>query len=96
MPIKVRGYLTFREIIGERSIAIAEGETLTINDLLLRMSEDLDQRFRETIYDPRTKILGEHVAVIVNGRSYHNLPDKLETLLKDGDEVAIFPPMAGG
>jgi len=96
MPIKVRGYLTFRDIIGERSIAITDGEILTVNDLLIRLSKELDQRFRETIYDPRTKILGEHVAVIVNGRSYHNLPDKLETLLKDGDEVAIFPPMAGG
>lgn len=96
MPIKVRGYLTFRDIIGERSIAITNGEILTVNDLLFRLSEELDQRFRGTIYDPRTKILGENVAVIVNGRSYHNLPNKLETLLKDGDEVAIFPPMAGG
>ena len=96
MPIKVRGYLTFRDIIGERSIAIMDGEILTVNDLLIRLSEELDQRFRGTIYDPRTKILGEHVAVIINGRSYHNLPDKLETQLQEGDEVAIFPPMAGG
>lgn len=96
MPIKVRGYLTFRDIIGERSFAITHGEILTVYDLLIRLSKELDQRFRETIYDPRTKILGEHIAVIINGRSYHNLPDKLETLLKDGDEVAIFPPMAGG
>ena len=96
MPIKVRGYLTFRDIIGERSIAIMDGEILTVNDLLIRLSQELDQRFRGTIYDPRTKILGEHVAVIINGRSYHNLPDKLETQLQEGDEVAIFPPMAGG
>lgn len=96
MPIKVRGYLTFRDIIGERSIAIMDGEILTVNDLLIRLSQELDQIFRGTIYDPRTKILGEHVAVIINGRSYHNLPDKLETQLQEGDEVAIFPPMAGG
>jgi MoaD family protein len=96
MPIKIRGYLTFREIIGEREIAITEGEALTVNDLLIRLSEELGQRFREIIYDPQTKILSEHVAVIINGRSYLNLPGKLATLLKDGDEVAIFPPMAGG
>jgi molybdopterin converting factor small subunit len=36
------------------------------------------------------------MAVIINGRSYQNLPAKLGTHLKDGDEVAIFPPMAGG
>ncbi len=96
MPIKVRGYLTFRDIIGERSIAITDGEILTVNDLLIRLSQELDQRFRGTIYDPQTKILGEYVAVIINGRSYHNLPDKLQSQLIEGDEVAIFPPMAGG
>lgn len=36
------------------------------------------------------------MALIINGRSYRNLPDQLETELQDGDEVAIFPPMAGG
>lgn len=96
MPIKVRGYLTFHEIIGERSIALTEGETITVSDLLLKLSQILGQSFRESIYDPQTKSLVEHIAVIINGRSYTHLPNKLETQLKDGDQVAIFPPIAGG
>jgi len=32
------------------------------------------------------------MAVIINGRSYLNLLDKLETQLKDGDEVASSHP----
>ena len=33
--------------------------------------------------------------VFVNGRDIHHLRN-LETELKDGDIVAVFPPVAGG
>ena len=96
MPVKIRGYLTYKDIIGEQSITIKSGESLTITGLLKILAAELDQEFREEIYDPQSKTLGEHVAVLINGRSCHNLPHRLETQLQDGDQVAIFPPMAGG
>ena len=37
----------------------------------------------------------EYVNVLVNGRSI-NFLEGLKTELSDGDEVAIFPPVAGG
>ncbi len=96
MPIKVKGYLTYNEIVGERLITIDRGQCLTVIDLLNLLADELDQEFRDSIFDPRTNQLGVYVAVIVNGRSYTNLPEELNTQLKDGDELAIFPPMAGG
>ena len=96
MPIKVKGYLTYKEVVGERLITIDQGQSLTVIGLLRLLSEDSNQEFRESIFDPRKNRLGEYVAVIINGRSYTNLPKELNTQLKDGDEVAIFPPMAGG
>jgi molybdopterin converting factor small subunit len=51
---------------------------------------------KKTTYDPNTWALVEHVAEIVNGRGIRNLTDKFDTQLKNGDEVAIFSPMAGG
>ena len=96
MPVKVKGYLTYKDIIGERSITIPNGETMTVAGLLNLLGIQLGQVFSDAIFDPQTNMLEEHVAVIINGRSYRNLPGKLDTQLKDGDDVAIFPPMAGG
>ena len=96
MPVKVKGYLTYKEIIGEQSITIPKDAALTLSDLLTTLANQLGQEFTASIYDPELEVLDELVAVIVNGRSYRNLPDGLETSLQDGDEVAVFPPMAGG
>lgn len=33
--------------------------------------------------------------ILINGRNIHHL-DKLDSRVKDGDEVALFPPGGGG
>ena len=96
MPVKVRGYLTYKPIIGEQSINVREGETLTLVGLLTLLAVQSNQDFMQLIFEPEAQLLSDQVAVLINGRSYTNLPDGLETILKDGDEVSIFPPIAGG
>lgn len=96
MPVNVRGYLTYKDMIGVQSIPVPDGEILTVLDVLNQLAEHLGEEFSDSVFDHQTQALGEHVAVIINGRSYHNLPKNLNTPLQDGDEVAIFPPLAGG
>ncbi|MFN2263386.1 MAG: MoaD family protein [Anaerolineales bacterium] len=96
MPVKVRGYLTYKLIIGEQSITLREGETLTLVGLLTLLAVQSSQEFVQLIFEPEAQLLSDQVTVLINGRSYTNLPDGLETNLKDGDEVSIFPPIAGG
>ena len=96
MPVRVKGYLTFRDVIGEKSFPLAEGQTQTLNQLLDWLSSQLGQEFTDLVIDPQTNALSQHVSVLVNGRHYSHLPDKLDTQLIEGDEVAIFPPLAGG
>lgn len=96
MPVKVRGYLTYKLIIGEQSITVREGEILTLVGLLTLLAVQSSQEFVQLIFEPEAQLLSDQVTVLINGRSYTNLPDGLETNLKDGDEVSIFPPIAGG
>ena len=39
---------------------------------------------------------GPHVMAILNGRGWGQHPLKMETPLKDGDAISLFPPIAGG
>lgn len=96
MSISVKGFLTLRDIIGQRSVEIAEGDTLTLMALLKQLSHDLGADFRNMVFDTDTGEISDHIAILVNGRHYSHIPDKLDTQLQDGDQVAIFPPIAGG
>jgi molybdopterin synthase sulfur carrier subunit len=96
MKVKVKGYLTYREVIGEQQLQFEEGEIVTVYDLLTELVKESDDDFREMIFDPDSGQVSLLVAILVNGRHYSHLPDRLETVLSDQDEVAIFPPIAGG
>ena len=96
MRIKVKGYLTFREVIGDQQLQFNQGETVTVYDLLVKLSLKCGDEFEETVFDPETKRVSRYVAILINGSHCSHLPDRLKTELRDQDEVAIFPPTAGG
>ena len=96
MKVKVKGYLTYREVIGDRHLLFDEGEIVTVYDLLAELARRSDDEFKEMIFDPESRQVTPLVAILVNGRHCSHLPDRLETTLSDQDEVAIFPPIAGG
>jgi molybdopterin synthase sulfur carrier subunit len=96
MSVKVRGYLTYRHVVGERYFPLAAGDEQTLNHLIDWLSNQLGSDFTDMAYDPQSNSLSRDVAILINGRHYTHLPDRLETQLYDGDEVSIFPPLAGG
>lgn len=88
---EVKFFANFREIVGQRSINIdAGGKTVGwLIDHLVDKYEGLGPALFED------DELREYVHVMVNGRSIHFL-DGLDTVLQADDELAIFPPVAGG
>ena len=96
MIIKVKGYLTYRDVIGQREIERDDGIPVTLLAFLRELAAELGGEYGRSIFDEETGTVGRYVAVVYNGRHYNHLPDKLDTILKDQDEIAIFPPGAGG
>ena len=70
---------------------IGEGETL--GDLMDRLTARYPQ-FAE-FYDPRSRVLQEHVELVLNGRLY-DLAGGFGAPLRRGDSVMLFPGFSGG
>jgi len=73
-----------------------EVDDITLRELLDRLCEEFGGDLKNQVFDRKTHEVSNMVKVLVNGRHYTTLADKLGTLLKDGDEIALFPPVAGG
>ena len=96
MKIKVTGYLTLKKAMGDESVLEIEMENATIREVLSGLSKRFGRDFSDLIFDEKTKGLSDHIRVLVNGRHYKHLPNRLDTELEEGDEIALFPPLAGG
>jgi MoaD family protein len=96
MKIRVKAFLTLRQALGNRGSLEMETGEITIRELLTVLCRDHGEGLEKMIFDPCANMLSSYTKVLVNGRHYSTLPDKLDTRLKEGDEVALFPPLAGG
>jgi MoaD family protein len=96
MAIRIKPYFALRRIMGnQRSIEI-DSDSETLEDLLENLFARYGPELRAMFLDAETGGLSPNIQILVNGRSYRTLPNQLKTLLKSGDEVSLFPPMAGG
>jgi MoaD family protein len=96
MKITIRSFLTLREVMGDQSALELEIGNLTLIELLNKLADMFGDRFSEMVFDKAGKGLNEHIRILINGRHYAHIPQKLNTRLQADDDVAIFPPIAGG
>jgi len=65
----------------------------TVEKLLLRLSDIYGDQFRKRIFSGSE--LSKEIIILVNGRHIVHL-NGINTKLKSGDTVSIFPVVAGG
>ncbi|MDM7939636.1 MAG: MoaD/ThiS family protein [Methanothrix sp.] len=92
MRVKVLAFAGFREILGREREVEMQGDA-SIRELL-EMFASCSPRFREAASEPFCA-LRDHVLLMVNRKRIDAEKD-LYRILADGDELAIFPPLAGG
>ncbi len=91
MKVKVRPFAGFRNILGKEANAdLAEGANV---DDLLRLLCSEHEGLGARLFD--NEELKEDVNILVNGKNIASLKG-LETELREGDEVVLFPAAIGG
>jgi MoaD family protein len=98
MPeVIVRFFTMLREIVNRReeTLTFNESQTITVDLVLKTLSKKYGIPFAEYVYDSKTGQPKNFLQFLVNGTSTSTL-NGLETALKEGDVLAILPPVGGG
>jgi MoaD family protein len=96
VKIRVSGYLKFRGLIGDEATLELEAEQATLRDALKMLCNQHGERFDSILFDPSSGEPRRSNLILLNGQPYINLGKGLDTELKDGDEIALSPVLAGG
>jgi molybdopterin converting factor small subunit len=96
MRIYVRGYLGLQTNLRDQPFVEIDSDRVTLRDVLNELEGRVDADQAQTVVGLAAHGTEGTLAILLNGRHASHLPDRLDTVLKEGDQVAIFPPAAGG
>ncbi|HDN74147.1 molybdopterin synthase sulfur carrier subunit [Archaeoglobales archaeon ex4484_92] len=89
MKVRIEFYATLREKYGKSIEIECDG---TLRGAFFSAAEKLGKSFLMEVLDSNGDFRDDRI-ITVNGR---NIKDELIENLKEGDRIAVFPPVAGG
>ena len=91
----MRLFTTLRELVGkgEETLEFDLG-IVTVKDVLEDLAKRYGEEFKDYLYNEEREVR-EHLQLLVNGKNV-SLLEELKTQLKEGDQVAVVPPVGGG
>jgi molybdopterin synthase sulfur carrier subunit len=95
ITIRVRTILTLKRILGKGEVELAVPEGTTLQKLLAMIVDRYGDELASRLFEEKTKTVLPYIRLMVNGRDIAFL-DRMETILRDGDDVLILPPVSGG
>jgi sulfur-carrier protein len=95
MKITLHTIMGIKDVIGQRLTEIDLPQGSTIADFLTYMRKRWGDKLSTNLFDPTSGDVLPYVRIMVNGQTINYLKG-METLLEEGDEVVILPPVSGG
>jgi sulfur-carrier protein len=95
ITIRVRTILTLKRILGKGEVELPVQEGTTLRELLAMIVDRYGDEMASRVFEPKTRTVLPYIRLMVNGRDIAFL-DRMETILRDGDDVLILPPVSGG
>jgi len=95
ITVKVHTILTIKKILGKGAVELSVSEGSTLGELLTTMVNRWGHELAESLFEAESRDVLPHIRLMVNGQDITFL-DGMETVLQNGDEVLILPPVSGG
>jgi molybdopterin synthase sulfur carrier subunit len=95
ITLKIRTILDIKKILGQREVEISVPEESTLQEVLVTMVDTWGDELRSRLFEPNSANPLPHIRLMVNGQDITFL-NRLQTVLKEGDEILILPPVGGG
>jgi len=92
MTAKIRFFARFRELLGTDIVVDVDGKT-SLPDLVKGIAAKNREGY-DAIFDEKGAFR-EFVILMQNGRRIETT-EAAAVMVADGDEIAVFPPVAGG
>ena len=92
MKVRVRFFARFRELLGTDIVAEV-AERTTLPDLIKQVAQK-NIEGHNAIFDEHGQFR-EYVILMRNARRI-DTADAAKNIVADGDDIAVFPPVAGG
>ncbi len=89
---KVLLFATLREKYGVKELYVkCDG---TVRNLIENAASTIGESFFNDVYDDSVEKVRDNLIFLINGRNIRDIKGKVK--IKESDEIAIFPPVAGG
>ncbi|MFX0196835.1 MAG: ubiquitin-like small modifier protein 1 [Candidatus Hodarchaeota archaeon] len=94
MKIQIKYFAALREIVGKKVEFVELDGGVRVQDVISHLVEIYGTSLEQHLFDKQGK-LSTSYQLLINGINISTL-EGLETPLKEGDTLAILPPVGGG
>jgi molybdopterin synthase sulfur carrier subunit len=94
MKVKIKFFTSLREITGTKMVILHLKNKMSVEQLLFLLLEKYGQEFCDYVYNQEGKVQ-DFLSFLINGKNINNLQG-FNTELREGDIIAILPPVGGG